>query len=189
MSTLKVGTIQDHANSNTAISIDSAGQVNLPNTTMIQQWQLLSNFSSNDTVFTDWGESTITSQANAKAGSAMTVSSGVFTFPKTGLYRVVFNMMAQTGSSAQDNYIVVQMRLSTDSGINFTIIKHIISGGAANMASGNHGDMLVNITNTSTHKVDFRTSSISSGSFILGSSASSHAHSTATFERLTDAQS
>ena len=27
MSTLKVGTIQDHANSNTAISIDSSGRV------------------------------------------------------------------------------------------------------------------------------------------------------------------
>ena len=31
MSTLKVGTIQDHANSNTAISIDSAGVVSEPN--------------------------------------------------------------------------------------------------------------------------------------------------------------
>jgi hypothetical protein len=30
MSTLKVGTIQDHANSNTAISIDSSGRVTLP---------------------------------------------------------------------------------------------------------------------------------------------------------------
>lgn len=189
MSTLKVNTIQDATNSNTAISVGTDGNVSFPVSFQIQQWQLLSNLSSNDTVFTDWGESTITSQANAKAGSAMTVSSGQFTFPQTGLYRVVFNMMAQTGSSAQDNYIVVQMRLSTDSGNNFTIIKHLISGGAANMASGNHGDMLVNITNTSTHKVDFRTSSISSGSFILGNSASTHAHSTATFERLTDAQS
>ena len=32
MSTLKVGTIQDHANSNTAITIDSAGHVAMPNT-------------------------------------------------------------------------------------------------------------------------------------------------------------
>ena len=30
MSTLKVGTIQDHTNSNTAISIDSSGQVTFP---------------------------------------------------------------------------------------------------------------------------------------------------------------
>ena len=32
MSTLKVGTIQDPTNSNTAISIDSSGRVNIPNT-------------------------------------------------------------------------------------------------------------------------------------------------------------
>ena len=30
MSTLKVGTIQDHANSNTAMSIDSSGRVTVP---------------------------------------------------------------------------------------------------------------------------------------------------------------
>ena len=30
MSTLKVGTIQDHTNSNTAISIDSSGRVTQP---------------------------------------------------------------------------------------------------------------------------------------------------------------
>ena len=30
MSTLKVGTIQDHANSNTAITIDSSGRVTMP---------------------------------------------------------------------------------------------------------------------------------------------------------------
>ena len=30
MSTLKVGTIQDHANSNTAISIDSSGRTTFP---------------------------------------------------------------------------------------------------------------------------------------------------------------
>ena len=30
MSTLKVGTIQDHANSNTAISIDNTGRVTQP---------------------------------------------------------------------------------------------------------------------------------------------------------------
>ena len=30
MSTLKVGTIQDQSNSNTAISIDNSGRVNIP---------------------------------------------------------------------------------------------------------------------------------------------------------------
>ena len=36
MSTLKVGTIQDHANSNTAISIDSGGRVTLNQQPMFQ---------------------------------------------------------------------------------------------------------------------------------------------------------
>ena len=36
MSTLKVGTIQDHANSNTAINIDSSGRVKMPNQVLFQ---------------------------------------------------------------------------------------------------------------------------------------------------------
>ena len=188
MSNLLVQNIK-HTNNTTAMSVGTDGNVNFPVSFQIQQWQLLSNQGSNDTVLTDWGESTISSQANAKAGSAMTVSSGQFTFPQTGLYRVVFNMMAQTGGSAgQDNYINVRMRLSTDSGSNFTILKELVSGGAVNMASGNHGDILVNITNTSTHKVDFITASISSGSVILGSAASSFSYSSATFQRLGNSQ-
>ena len=49
MSTLKVGTIQDHANSNTAISIDSTGATCLSSTTKVyvqvlvltQQYQMV----------------------------------------------------------------------------------------------------------------------------------------------------
>ena len=36
MSTLKVGTIQDHANSNTAMSIDSSGRVTTPARPMLE---------------------------------------------------------------------------------------------------------------------------------------------------------
>ena len=43
MSTLKVGTIQDHANSNTAISIDSGGRVGLSQN-LVETWALNASF-------------------------------------------------------------------------------------------------------------------------------------------------
>ena len=186
MSNLLVQNIK-HTNGTTAQTVDTDGNVDFPVSFQIQQWQLLSSITSNDTRLTDWGESTITSQTSAKAGSAMTVSSGQFSFPQTGLYRVVFNLMGSTGST-QDNYINVRMRVSTDSGSNYTIIKEVVHGAAPNVAGGNCGDILANVTNISTFRVDFVTASIGSGSAVFGNSASSFAYSTATFERLGKSQ-
>ena len=50
MSTLKVGTIQDHANSNTAISIDSGGRVTLNQQPMFQLGGVTGTISSNDVI-------------------------------------------------------------------------------------------------------------------------------------------
>ena len=50
MSTLKVGTIQDHANSNTAISIDSGGRVTLNQQPMFQLGGVTGTISANDVI-------------------------------------------------------------------------------------------------------------------------------------------
>ena len=187
-STLKVNTIQ-HTGGTSAVSIDSAGQVSLPNTTMIQQWQLTSAVSANDTVLSPFALSTISSQTNAMVGPSMSHSSGIFTFPKTGLYKVTMDMMGINGGSSQDNYINVRINLSTDSGSNYTIIKEVISGGVANMAFGHAGSVLINVTNASTFRVQFKTASVGTGSTINANAANSFSYTTALFERLTDAQS
>ena len=59
MSTLKVGTIQDHANSNTAISIDSGGRVALSQN-LVETWALNASFtaSASDNVVGDTTNST-----------------------------------------------------------------------------------------------------------------------------------
>ena len=98
-STLKVNTIQ-HTGGTSAVSIDSAGQVSLPNTTMIQQWQLTSDNGANDATLTPFALSTLSTQTNSMVGPSMTHSSGVFTFPKTGLYRVTMDMMGLNGGGS-----------------------------------------------------------------------------------------
>ena len=186
-STLKVNTIQ-HTGGTSAVSIDSAGQVSLPNTTMIQQWQLTSDNGANDATLTPFALSTLSTQTNSMVGPSMTHSSGVFTFPKTGLYRVTMDMMGLNGGGSQDNYINVRINLSTDSGGSYSIIKEVISGGVSNMAFGHAGTVLINVTNATTFRIKFVTASINSGTVIRGNAANTFAYTTATFERLTDVQ-
>ena len=77
MSTLKVGTIQDHANSNTAISIDSSGRVTLPQRVAFQAKKsdtstLSANSSSNitfnttDLAHASWNGTTFTAPVAGK---------------------------------------------------------------------------------------------------------------------------
>ena len=143
-STLKVNTIQ-HTGGTSAVSIDSAGQVSLPNTTMIQQWQLTSDNGANDATLTPFALSTLSTQTNSMVGPSMTHSSGVFTFPKTGLYRVTMDMMGLNGGGSQDNYINVRINLSTDSGGSYSIIKEVISGGVSSIEDIKKAKTLKNV--------------------------------------------
>ena len=91
MSTLKVGTIQDHANSNTAISIDSSGRVTLPQRVAFMgkkgDVQTLSANASSNITFD------VTDLAHASWNGT------TFTAPVAGLYRLFINGHKQTADS------------------------------------------------------------------------------------------
>ena len=188
MSTLFVNNIK-HTGGTSAVSIDSTGQVSLPNSHLHQQWQLTGDFGTNNATITPFALSTISSQTNAMVGPSMTHSSGVFTFPKTGLYKVTLDMAILTAGASQDNYANVRMELSTNSGGAYTILKEVISGGIQNLASGHNGHVFINVTDASTFRVRFNSASLGSGTVVRGNAASALAYTTVSFERLTDAQS
>ena len=187
-STLKVNTIQ-HTGGTSAVSIDSAGQVSFPNSHLHQQWQLTSDISSSGATLSPFALSTISTQTNAMVGPSMSHSNGVWTFPKTGLYKVTLDMATFNGGASQDNYINVRIRLSTDSGSSYIRLKEILGGGTANMAGGHSSFVFVNVTDVATFRMLFSAESIGSGSSIKGNTADSFAYTTVSFERLTDAQS
>ena len=82
MSTLKVGTIQDHANSNTAISIDSGGRVTEP---AKPQWKI--NCTSQVIATSTWTLMNATS-AVYNIGGHYNTSTKTFTCPVAGVYLV-----------------------------------------------------------------------------------------------------
>tara|TARA_A100001015_G_C14990472_1_gene713672 strand:+ start:1409 stop:1930 length:522 start_codon:yes stop_codon:yes gene_type:complete len=79
----------------------------------------------------------------AYLGTGMTQSSGIFTFPSTGIYRIQATF--ETNENSQ-NYI--QTTTDNSNYVNATIVRA--------KADGNHtGSFIFDVTNTSTHKVKF----------------------------------
>ena len=107
MSTLKVGTIQDHANSNTAISIDSSGRVTRG---VIPSWRLgltthanISTADLSDVPFDN------TSSNNCFISGGCSNSSGTITVPVTGLYQINACIRLDAVSA---NYIELYIRVN-----------------------------------------------------------------------------
>ena len=94
MSTLKVGTIQDHANSNTAISIDSSGHVSHPVRPYFSYRQNSGQSVASGTQTTFLHDTLI-----SQRGSDYATGTGKFTAPITGLYN--FNADVQVSSKTQ----------------------------------------------------------------------------------------
>ena len=80
MSTLKVGTIQDHANSNTATSIHSAGRVTQPAKPYF-------SYTNSGTSVANGAQTILKSDTLVdQVGGHYSTSTGMFTAPVTGLY-------------------------------------------------------------------------------------------------------
>ena len=90
---------------------------NVNTITMVDEWRVTANFSPNQatTIDSNWERNdTVFSQI----GTGMTESSGIFTFPQTGIYQItVFFGGYVSGSSS---YNGIQVRISEDSGSNYT---------------------------------------------------------------------
>ena len=106
MSTLKVGTIQDHANSNTAMSIDSSGRVTYPSRPFISfQGTRDANVDiANDEIFgaTNDGQAAFSISGSLGVGSnGITYNSatGIFTVPVGGFYHVGFTFYYNQGQT------------------------------------------------------------------------------------------
>ena len=179
-SILKVSTLKDPTNSNTALQIDTSGRVTMPNTVEIDLWRLTAAFSTNGVAPTGWERSD--NATSAYAGTGMTESSGVFTFPSTGLWKVTFVALMQNDTSETSAGILG--RVSTDSGSSYTII---VSAYESQPSNANlFWQTLVNVTNASTFRFSLLTSGFNTNTRVAGSS--DRDNTSIMFERITDAQ-
>ena len=120
---------------------------------MVDQWRHNETNGESNGVLTNWerNDSTTFSQI----GTGMTESSGVFTFPSTGIYRIDWQGPCKRTDNITIYYIHTMIEGSTDSGSNWSVLArstHHIGG-----ANNSHGmafcTAIFDVTNVSTHRL------------------------------------
>jgi len=120
----------------------------------------------------------------SKIGTGMSVSSGHWTFPSTGLYQVFGNANIATG--ATDN-VYLTIEASTDSGSSYdSLVQFQQSDSVATYGGHAGGQVFVNVTNASTYRVKFTAGSLATNAEINGNTDYNFTYFT--FIRLGDSQ-
>ena len=135
-------------------AISGAALTNLPASgiTHASTWYLSSNFTGSATPVT--GLSAYTGAGAGSIGSAMTISSGVFTFPTTGIWWIQVNCGFQLDGDSRYNR--AEVRTTTDnSSYSYAHSPYCFiddSGSSGAIYSDQHTSHLFDVTDTSTHK-------------------------------------
>ena len=153
--------------------------------TQADQWRVNTNFTtSNASGITSNWERNDNTNCFSHIGDGMSESSGVFTFPETGIWKIDWTAMAEA-TDTQVRYIVADILHTTD---NWTTSGQIAFGNNS-MSSDNaakvtsHASALFDVTNVSTHKVKF---TVYSEQVILYECSGAANSTYATFIRLGD---
>jgi len=135
--------------------------------TMADQWRLTVTLTGSDGDITS-GLERVDDATFAKIGTGMTESSGVFTFPSTGLYQVIQSL---TMTAVNDARASVYMNASSDSGSNYDQVARtdITSTTSASVRATSSQTTFINVTNASTYRVKFTTDNFSASSNIVAS--------------------
>ena len=133
--------------------------------TMADQWRITANSTLGGSVSTltaNWERNDTT--AYGSIGSAMTESSGLFTFPTTGIYYIQFNFICYTTSAQR--YIGARIQTTTDGMSSAINAADSYSNTGVTSSNGCFASAIATITfdvtNTSTHKIRFAGMSLTS---------------------------
>jgi len=175
---LKVDTIQDTAGNNIineasdVITIGASGDtIALAGTTVTGITQGITEadfFFLPNSITSDGTITTLTRATTGfdKIGTGMTQSSGVFTFPSTGLYEIRFQ--GEMDSTDGDSFFAIEIDATTDGSTfaEYTRARGGTTDGGGDTRLTTSCSILFDVTNTSTHKVRFEVNSLASGSLV-----------------------
>lgn len=134
--------------------------------THIDQYRIIGNFDTDNNPLGSGTPANNTIERNdttgvALLGTAMTNSSGIFSFPTTGLWRVETSVYYKADASTNDGGLKTDIQLTTDNSSYTTVARG--SGNSHNTSLAAEDSVYVSIyldiTNTSTHKVKFTSDS------------------------------
>ena len=169
-SKLIVNSIRHTGASADAITMDASGNVTFPanatcsgtatgfgveGITMADQWRVHTSFDSYDTdVTTNWERN---DTDFTLIGSGMTESSGIFTFPATGIYKIEWGISSFRMPSGATLKNVGGYIYTTTDNSNYNIRAQVDNSISTDnyASSAVYMNIIFDVTNTSTHKVKF----------------------------------
>ena len=137
--------------------------------TMFDQFYLEDSFSSNDSTITPWTRVTSsTHNGFASLNTGLTQSSGIFSFPETGLYLIQAIFQVNEVSGGTDN-VGATLEVTLNNSSYVTLLKSF-EGVQSNPTTGSFsiGPTTINCTNTTNVKFRFKATSISGDNSIRG---------------------
>ena len=141
-----------------------------------EEWLLTSNKTSAGDITANLAISGISGLGNINPG--MTESSGIFTFPSTGIWHVEFVAVIEEGNQSSNDAIIRPEIHITTNNSSFSLCARtqegVAGGTAAEFSGSSTTSILFDVTNTSTHKCKFTITSLTSNDRLLGSSSSQH---------------
>jgi len=150
------------------------------------QWRLSADqndLDNGDHITTNWEQAD--TYGYGGIGTAMSQSSGIFTFPATGIWLITHNVTFN--DATEQNHMACIITATTDNSsynsvaISKTSLKLINSSTTNAAASAQH---IFDVTNTTTHKIRFATGAENNGYNVNGNSGANY--TSATFIRLGD---
>ena len=154
--------------------------------TVADQWRQTADWASSSTspISANWEQ--VDQSGQGTIGSAMTESSGIFTFPSTGVYLVHFFAAYHVAGNTEVRYADMKIEATVNNSAYSQVAKVTQGqghGGTGNNYVGNTAHSLVDVTSTSDVKVRFAVSAQASVTW-LGNSGRNDTY--ATFLRLGD---
>ena len=126
---------------------------------MVDSWKINSNFSqSSGTAYvtSNWERMVTNGTGWSSIGSALTESSGVFSFPATGIYLLQYNFHGRAANVGTTDYSGARIYVSVDAGSNFSIYSYNYAACWADDAHFNCSNFVIlDVTNTSNVQFKF----------------------------------
>ena len=140
--------------------------------TMADQWRLTTNLTGVTSQYITANLEQIDSSGQGTIGTAMSESSGVFTFPSTGIYLVGFSLYVY--ASGNDGFVDAEVHVTTNNSAYAEVAKAssgIYMGTTGdNVSNMGVAQTLIDVTDTSNVKVKFYVDTLNSTTTVYGSS-------------------
>ena len=133
--------------------------------TVADQYRVTANITANDVISSNIER--VDTAGQGFIGSAMSESSGIFTFPSTGVYLVSMGGRGDTPNSADNTSLSIEV--TTNNSSYNTAASCSDSANSSNKNFGMYAQTLIDVTDVSNVKVRFSVGSLASGHFFSGS--------------------